>query len=45
MLQILGDWQNAKDDTIVEGQLALKTDSKMFCNCGGVIIFENHEQD
>lgn len=45
MLQILGEWQNAQGDNIVEGQPALTTDSKIFCNCGGVITFENHGQD
>ena len=45
MLQILGEWQNAKGDTIVEVQSALTTDSIIFCNCGGVITFVEHGQD
>lgn len=45
MLQINGDWKDTKDDNIVDGQPALTTDSKLFCNCLGVITFENHGQD
>ncbi|AQR94242.1 DUF4280 domain-containing protein [Clostridium saccharoperbutylacetonicum] len=45
MLQIQGQWQNAKGDTLIDGQPALTTDSKIFCDCGGVITFDNHGQD
>ncbi len=38
-------WENAKGDTIIEGKAALTNESKIFCNCGGVITFVSHGQE
>lgn len=39
-----GKWQNAKEDTLVEGKPALTTESYLVCTCGGIIKFITNGQ-
>lgn len=41
---ILSCWQNAKEDTIIDGAAALTTDSKLICSLGGIITFKTDGQ-
>ncbi|AGX41830.1 DUF4280 domain-containing protein [Clostridium saccharobutylicum] len=38
-VKILKEWMNTKEDTLVEGEPALTTDSILICAYGGVIKF------
>lgn len=44
-VKILKDWENAKKDTLVEGEAALTTDSVLMCKYGGKIKFETNGQE
>lgn len=44
-VKILKDWMNAKEDTLVEGEPALTTDSVLICKYGGKIKFETNGQE
>ncbi|MCT4508153.1 MAG: DUF4280 domain-containing protein [Tepidibacter sp.] len=40
----LGVWENVKEDCVIDGVGALKTDSYIICEHGGCIAFENSGQ-
>ena len=44
-LELGGEWQETKDDYLVDGKPALTTKSKMFTNCGGIITFKSSGQE
>lgn len=44
-VQILKDWMNVKEETLVEGEPALTTDSVLICKYGGKIKFETNGQE
>ena len=37
--ELCGDWQDGKEDVLVDGELALTTESILTCEHGGVIYF------
>lgn len=41
----LDEWQDTKEDYLVDGKPALTTKSKMYTNCGGVITFTSSGQE
>ncbi|MCY6355871.1 DUF4280 domain-containing protein [Clostridium sp. ZS2-4] len=44
-VQILEDWSEVKEDTLVEGKAALTKDSWAACYYGGKITFESNGQE
>ena len=44
-VMILRDWENAKEDTLVQGEAALTTDSILICAYGGQIKFISDGQE
>jgi len=43
--ELSGDWEDGKEDVLVDGEPALTTESVLTCEHGGVIYFINDGQD